>query len=104
MRNSVKQLGPNGREYNVRNRQEVREFVRAWQVKDADSLLFGVRESDKTKVDWPVWCECSVQGKATCGEHFDVEYCMPYSRRGKCCWKTYGTNSFWVIIQGRDEI
>ena len=87
VKKSVKQPGPNGREYNVRNRREVTDFVRAWQVKDADSLLFGVRESDKTKVDWPVWCECSAQEKATCKKHFDVEYCTPYNRRGKFSWK-----------------
>ena len=81
---SVQQFGPDGsREYNVRDRQEVKKYVRAWQVKYTDSLLFGVRESEKTKLDWPTWCECPGIGKPTCGRNFDVETCTPYGRKGK---------------------
>ena len=80
---SVLQPGPDGnRVYNVRHRQEVKKYVRAWQVKYTDSLLFGVRETEKTKLDWPTWCECPSNGKPTCGRNFDVETCTSYRRKG----------------------
>ena len=82
-RTASKLTGPGGsEEYNVKNPLELKRFVRAWQVADADSLLFGVSATEKTKLDWPTWCECSANGKTECKPNFDVETCTPYKKRG----------------------
>ena len=81
-RTESKLTGPGGSEYNVKNGLELEKFVRAWQVSDIDSLLFGVGEAENTKLDWPTWCECSANGKTECKPNFDVETCIPYKKRG----------------------
>ena len=74
--------GPNGQKYSVKVKTQLKLLVRAWQIADSDSLLYGVSESTKAAKKWPTWCECSSDGTPTCAQNFDVDSC-PSGKKGK---------------------
>ena len=86
--------GPNGRQYSVNVKTQLKLFVRAWQVSDSDSLLFGVSESGKAAKKWPTWCECSSDGAPTCAQNFDVDSC-PRGKKGKMSFQ----NMYCSVVQ-----